>query len=795
MAKGHVWKTTSLRQGRRRVSTNMNKGFEDVAEPPGKAPRDLEKSSEELLSEIALIEGSLNASADVFMIFDLEGRPVKWNKVATERSGYRDEELASMKATDLIAEECKRDVTEAIRSALEVGHGIVEAEVKTKKGDRIPAEFTGALLKDSKDKPIGLCVIGRDITERKRLDAELEDQYALTQVSEARYRRLFEASRDGILILDADTGLITDVNPFLEKLLGYSQQDFIGKQLWEIGPFKDIEESKKAFEELQANEYIRYDNLPLQTGDGRRMDVEFISSVYLVDHKRVIQCNIRDISDRRIAALRLKIAEEEHRSLFSSITDGVFIVDSAGNILGCNKASLDMLGYTNDEIKKMSFQQLTPEKWHQMNVDIYENQVKAYGCSDEYEQELIRKDGTVVPVSVKIWLTKDEEGRPSGAWGIVRDISERRRLEAERIELVHDLSERIKWLRVLYELSLAIEEEGITLEEILQRTAQLIPSSWHYPGDTCARVLLGDKEFKTANFQKTKLKQSADIMVRGKKEGAIEVCYLKERSEADKVPFLSEEHILIDLLADQLGRVVERLWAKDELAKSNAELEQFAYVASHDLQEPLRMVSSYVQLLKSRYEGKLDSDADDFIGYAVDGARHMQNLTSDLLDYSRVGTRGRPPKPTNTRVALDHALANLKVAIDESGAVITHDSLPTAIADETQLVSLFQNLIVNAINFRGDDPPRIHVSAERKGGSYLFSVRDNGIGIKPEESERIFQIFHRLHTRAKRPGTGIGLAICKKIVERHGGRIWVESEPGKGSTFYFALPAERTKRP
>jgi PAS domain S-box-containing protein len=227
-----------------------------------------------------------------------------------------------------------------------------------------------------------------------------------------------------------------------------------------------------------------------------------------------------------------------------------------------------------------------------------------------------------------------------------------------------------------------------------------------------------------------------------------------------------------------------------ELARSNTELEQFAYVASHDLQEPLRMVSSYTQLLARRYKGKLGSDADDFITYAVDGAARMQTLIQDLLAYSRVGTKGREFVPTDCERLLDRVLGDLKVAIEESGAVVSRDALPIVRADETQIGQLLQNLIGNALKFRNQEPPHVQVSSKRNGKEWIFSVRDNGIGIDSQYAERIFVIFQRLHRREEYPGTGIGLAVCKKIVERHGGRIWVESNPEKGATFYFTLPTQ-----
>ena len=230
-----------------------------------------------------------------------------------------------------------------------------------------------------------------------------------------------------------------------------------------------------------------------------------------------------------------------------------------------------------------------------------------------------------------------------------------------------------------------------------------------------------------------------------------------------------------------------------ELARSNKELEQFAYVASHDLQEPLRMVASYVQLLARRYKGKLDQDADDFIGFAVDGAARMQRLIEDLLTFSRVGTRGKAFAPVDCGAVLKEALANLELVIAESGAVVDYDPLPTVSADGVQLMQLFQNLIDNAIKFRGEAPPRVHLSAVGEGKDWVFSVRDNGIGIDPRYFDRIFIVFQRLHAGHKYRGTGIGLAVCKKIVERHGGRIWVESRPGQGATFFFTLPKERVE--
>ncbi|MBA4374478.1 MAG: hypothetical protein C0402_16635 [Thermodesulfovibrio sp.] len=230
----------------------------------------------------------------------------------------------------------------------------------------------------------------------------------------------------------------------------------------------------------------------------------------------------------------------------------------------------------------------------------------------------------------------------------------------------------------------------------------------------------------------------------------------------------------------------------EELRRSNEELKQFAYIASHDLQEPLRMIASYLQLIERRYKGKLDKDADEFIAFAVDGASRLQTMIVGLLAYSRVGTKGKPFEEVNTTEVLGDAISNLKIAIEESGTLITADRLPVVRADAGQLVQVFQNLMANAIKFRLADPPRINVSAVQKETEWVFSVWDNGIGIAQEYKDRIFNIFQRLHGK-EYPGVGIGLSLCRRIVERHGGRIWFESEVGKGTTFYFTIPKKEVR--
>jgi PAS domain S-box-containing protein len=398
----------------------------------------------------------------------------------------------------------------------------------------------------------------------------------------------------------------------------------------------------------------------------------------------------------------------------------------------------------------------------------------------------------MVPVEQSIVYLYDKGGNIYGSVGTIRDITERKRAE----EALRANEER---LRSVVETARDAILTGDSSGKIISwnraaeaifgySAAEVLGKSWALITPERYRKI-GEGEMKRATSA-AKVDNAIGQPVeriglrRDGSEFFMEVSRAAWKAEAGT--FFTA---IIRDITERKQAEAELKWTMTELARSNAELEQFAYVASHDLQEPLRMVSSYTQLLAKRYKDKLDDDANEFISFAVDGATRMGGLINDLLTYSRVGTRGNDFEPVDCSDVLDQALGNLQVAIKESGAVLTHDRLPTVMADPSQLVQLFQNLIGNAIKFQDNgEAPRVHVSANQEGSEWTFSFCDNGVGIDPQFAERIFMIFQRLHGRGEYSGTGIGLAICKKIVERHEGRIWVDSEPGRGSTFYFTIP-------
>jgi PAS domain S-box-containing protein len=415
------------------------------------------------------------------------------------------------------------------------------------------------------------------------------------------------------------------------------------------------------------------------------------------------------------------------------------------------------------------------------------------------EKRYLRKDRSVVWVQFTMVVERDAAGRPLYEIAVYDDITARKSAEAALRDgeahfrgIVDSANEGI----LVYDAGLRLVDANAAAERIIGLPRAAILGK---PGFTSllpcvredGRPLQAD-ERPTRITVRTGKPLTGHVVGIQRPGGAVTWLSLNTgflRRHGEEQSFYGIVSTLSDITERKQAEAALRE-AHEELKRSNAELEQFAYVASHDLQEPLRMVSSYTQLLLRRYGEKFDADAKEFMAYIVDGAGRMKQLIEDLLAYSRVGTKGKDFKPVEVAGALRRATINLRAAIEEAGASVSADPLPTVPADEMQLAQLFQNLIGNALKFRSAAVPRVHVSGSEKPLEWEFEVRDNGIGIEAQYFERIFLVFQRLHNKGEYPGTGIGLAICKKVVERHGGRIWVDSKPGAGSVFHFTLPKE-----
>jgi PAS domain S-box-containing protein len=500
---------------------------------------------------------------------------------------------------------------------------------------------------------------------------------------------------------------------------------------------------------------------------------------------------VSDITAQHDAEARLKESEARFRHTFELAGSGMAHIGMDRRFIRVNRRLCEILGYEEHELLRLTGRQIS----HPDDLDIINEQRPRLYAGEidavRVEKRYLRKDGSVVWVHFSMTVERDAEGKPLYEIGVYEDITAQldaqlRLRESEghyrqTFELAASGICHVKDGRFVRVNKRLCEILGYPEQELLGKHVKEISHPEDRDVTDAERARIRKGEIESARFEKRYLRA----------DGAVVWCRIAIALVRDVFGMPQHEVAVFDDITDRKKAEAALNEAHEELKRSNAELEQFAYVASHDLQEPLRMVASYTQLLARRYDERLDGDAREFMAYVVDGASRMKQLIEDLLAYSRLGTKGIDFKRVSAEAALRRALFNLRSAIDETGAAVTHDPMPTLPADEMQLGQLLQNLIGNALKFRSAAAPRIHIKNAELEHDWQFEVRDNGIGIEPQYYERIFMVFQRLHNKGEYPGTGIGLAICKKVVERHGGRIWVESRPGEGSSFFFTLPKER----
>jgi PAS domain S-box-containing protein len=742
----------------------------------------------------AKYRGLLEAAPDAMVVVNHAGEIVLLNVQAEKQFGYHRDELVGQKVTNIIPEGfAERLIADGTRTAAEalaqqIGTGI-ELMARRKDGSEFPIEIMLSPLESAEGILVTAAI--RDITNRRAAEKHLGQM-------EGRYRGLLEAAPDAMVVVN-QAGEIVLLNVQAEKQLGYSRDELVGQKVTNVIPngFAErlIADGTRSAAEALAQQIGTGIELMARRKDGSEFPIEIMLSPLESAEGILVTAAIRDISTRRDAEKHLAQMEGRYRGLLEAAPDAMVVAKPGGEIVLLNVQAEKQFGYRRDELVGKKVKSIIPEGFaERLIADGTRTAAEALAQQIGTGLELNgrRKDGTEFPIEIMLSPLESAEGILVTA--AIRDISVRRAAETHLgqmegryrglLEAAPDAMVVVNKSGEIVLLNVQAEKQlGYSRDELLgQPVKNIIPEGF-------AERLVADALRSAEDALAQQIGTGIELTARRKDGSEFPI-------EIMLSPLESAEGILVTAAIRDISvrkqAEVHLLQKLDELYRSNEELGQFAYIASHDLQEPLRMVASYTQLLSRRYKGKLDADADEFISFAVDGASRMQRLIQDLLAFSRVGTKGKELLDTSSEEALEQAVINLRGAIEEKGALVTHDSLPDVLADEMQLTQLFQNLIGNAIKYQGPGIPRVHVSAApNDGNKWMFSVKDNGLGIDSQYFERIFGMFQRLHKREEFAGTGIGLAICKKIVERHGGNIAVESELGQGSTFSFALSGER----